>query len=97
MSWDPPTHHSEEEGVQDYSISWSLDGEEQEDVYVSQGHSHTFKNLWSGQSLTALVRCIPSGIEPPGPFSDVQRITLPRGWTSSSLLSSLLIRNNVNG
>ena len=92
MSWDPPAHLTEETSKdREYVISWSMDGHEQENIFVSGIQSYTFKNLHSGQLLTAAVRILSKDGKHSGPLSEANQISLLGGWTSSFLFAFLLV------
>ena len=92
MSWDPPAHLTMETSKdREYVISWSMDGHEQENIFVSGIQSYTFKNLHSGQLLTAAVRILSKDSKHSGPLSEANQISLLGGWTSSFLFAFLLV------
>ena len=91
MSWDPPTQLTmETRKDQEYIISWSVDGDQRENIFVPHIQSYTFRNLHAGQLLTAAVRFLTKGGKQVGPLSEVKRILLPGGWSSCSLSTCYL-------
>ena len=93
ISWDPPLHLAGEASEDhDYAISWRLDDEEQDNIFVSHNHSYTFRNLQAGQSLVAAVRLLPAEGKHIGQLSETKRISLPAG----SMLPSLFVCIHVN-
>ena len=80
MSWDPPKFYSEGDNErQEYVISWSLNDEERENIFVSGIQSFSFGNLRAGQKLTASVRFFSKYGKLGGPPSEIKQILLPGG------------------
>ena len=88
ISWDPPAYLTMEM-IKDqvYAISWSIDGDEQENIIVSRIQSYTFRNLSAGQLLTASVRFLSKDGKHNGPLSETRKISLPGGWSPSQLIA----------
>lgn len=80
MTWNPPEPLVDEPGtLYNYVIKWSINWADQEDIFVTQAPSYTFKNLKPGNRIYVRVRATSTDGKREGGFSEDQRLELSRG------------------